>query len=50
MGGFDFNLAESKGWVRAQTARNVPFENEVFVGDSTQCTHDQYENTQLEKS
>lgn len=28
---------------------NVPFENEVFVGDSPQDMHGEYENTQLRK-
>ena len=51
-GGFNFcsTLGFEPGCARVSTARQVPFENEVFVGNSQQDTHGEYENTQLEKS
>ena len=35
------------GCARVATARYVPFENEVFVGDSPQDTHGEYADEQL---
>ena len=43
----NFDLSGAKGCARVSTAHEVPFENEVFVGDSQQGTHGEYADEQL---
>ena len=49
MGGFNFcsTPGVEPGCTRVSTARQVPFENAVFVGDSQQDTHGEYADEQL---